>query len=410
MKAIKFRIYPTLAQRRQLTKEFAARRRVWNWALECRSLSYRLDKTSLNAVALSRLLTQAKASDTFLRSASATALNNTLWDLDAAFQKFFRQQAKYPRFKKFGTVNSVCYQLDKRAPVFLDGELLRLPKLGAIRVVWSASVPVIPNSATVSRTQDGAWFVALQYDTPDAIHPPTPIRDVIGLDFGLTTLVTTSEGEKLNGRKPFKGSKRRLARYQRRFSKTAKGGANRRKLKCRVARIHRKIRDQRLDFSHQLSTRLVRENRAIGIEDLGVKGMMANGKLASAVADCGWSELRRQLTYKSSWLGRTLVVFPRFERSTGVCPKCGLVGPKLPLGVRSWACECGAHHDRDIAAAKVIAMYTARNAGIDGFGLVHKPEDSGNAKVRTGMMKQTRSEQAGRDAGSTAYPAVRLRA
>jgi putative transposase len=410
MKAIKLRIYPTLKQRRQLAREFAARRKVWNWALECRSLSYRLDKTSLNVVALSRLLTQAKASDTFLRSASATALNNTLWDLDAAFQNFFRKQARYPRFKKFGVVNSVCYQLDKRQFIFRDGERLSLPKLGAMRVVWSAPVPAFPNSATVSRTRDGAWFVSLQYDAPDAINPPSPVRDVIGLDFGLTTLITTSEGEKHNGRKPFKSSKRRLARYQRRLSKAAKGGINRRKLKCRVARIHRKIGDQRRDFSHQLSTRLVRENRAIGIEDLGVKGMMANGKLASAVADCGWSELRRQLTYKSAWLGRTLVVFPRFERSTGICPACGLVGEKLPLGVRTWTCGCGAHHDRDIAAAKVIAMYTARNAGINGFGLAHKPEDSGNAKVRAGVKKQTRSEQAGTDADSTAYPAVRLRA
>lgn len=409
MKAIKFRIYPTLAQRRQLAKEFSVRRKVWNWALECRSLSYRLDKTSLNAVTLSRLLTQAKASDTFLRSASATALNNTLWDLDTAFQSFFRKQARYPQFKKYGSVNSVCYQLDKRKKVFRDGELLTLPKLGKLRVVWSASVPVIPNSATVSRTQDGKWFVALQYEAPDVIHAPEPIRDVIGLDFGLTTLVATSEGEKLNGRKPFKSSKRRLARYQRRLSKSAKGGKNRRKLKCRVARIHRKIGNQRRDFSHQLSTRLVRENRAIGIEDLGVKGMMANGKLASAVADCGWYELRRQLTYKSAWLGRTLVVFPRFQRSTGVCPDCGLVGPKLPLGVRSWTCECGALHDRDIAAAKVIAIHTARNAGINGFGLANKPEDSGNAKVRAGMMKQTRSEQAGKETGSTAYPAMRLR-
>lgn len=108
--------------------------------------------------------------------------------------------------------------------------------------------------------------------------------------------------------------------------------------------------------------------------------------------------------------GRTLIVFPRFERSTGVCPECGFIGPKLPLDVRSWTCECGALHDRDIAAAKVIAMYTTRNVGINGFGLANKPEDSGNAKVRAGVMKQTRSEQSGTDAGSTAYTAVRLRA
>ena len=409
MKAAKFRIYPTLRQRRQLMREFAAKRRVWNWALECRILSYKLDKVSLNAVALSRHLTQAKTSDIFLRSVSATALTNVLWDLDAAFQSFFRKDGKYPRFKKRIHVNSTCYTLDKRAKAFRDGERLALPKLGELRVRWTKSIPVIPNSATVSRTPDGKWFVSLQYEAPDPLYPPAPIREAIGLDFGLTTLVATSEGEKLNGRKPFKASQRRLARYQRRFAKASKGGQNRRKLKHRVAQIHRKIGNQRRDFSHQLSVRIVRDNRIIGIEDLNVRGMMANGNLARAVADCGWYELRRQLTYKAQWYGRQIVVYPRFERSTGVCPDCGIVGPKLPLSVRAWTCECGQHHDRDIAAARVIALYSARNAQINGSGLAHKPENSCKAKVRAETKEQTRSEQVGRDADSTDTP-VRLRA
>lgn len=362
MKATKLRIYPRLAQRRQLTREFQARRFVWNWALGRRSKAWRDEKLSLNAVALSRELTCLKTSTPFLGAASATVLNNTLWDLDSAYAKFFKKHGRYPRFKKRGTVQSVCYQLDKRQAVFRDGEYLRLPKLGPVETVWSASIPVIPNSATVSRTPDGKWYLALQYEAEDRIDTPAPRHDLVGLDFGITTLVATSREEKLNGRKPFKKSKRKLRFAQRRLAKARKSGTNRRKLKCRVARIHQRIGDQRRDFLHKLSTKIARENQAIGIEDLHMRGMMANGKLASAVADCGWHELRRQLTYKAQWYGRKLIVIGRFDPTSKVCSGCGhVLEGKLPLSLRSWMCpSCGAEHDRDINAAKVIAHLAAK--------------------------------------------------
>ena len=389
MKAIKFRIYPTLAQRRQLIREFAVRRRVWNWALERRSVAYKADKTSLNAVALSRELTLKKASDTLLKTASATALINTLWDLDEAFKKFFKKQANYPKRKKFGTVNSVCYNIDKRAKVFRDGELLKLPKLGAVDVVWSKSIPVTPNSATVSKTPDGRWFVALQYDAQDAIDAPKT-GHAVGIDLGLTCFAAMSDGAKIMPPKPLRAGLRKLAHAQRDLSRAKRGSVGRRKAKGRVARIHSRIAFQRADFLHKLSTSIVVEHDQIAVEDLNVRGMMANGKLARSIGDASWSEFRRMLTYKSKWMGRELLLVPRFERTTGVCPDCGLVGERLPLNVRSWKCECGAVHDRDVAAARVI-LATARSAGIAGGGR-NKPDEMGISPENTAACESGKAQ------------------
>jgi len=235
MKAIKFRFYPTLKQRRQLASEFKIKRLVWNWALKTRSDAYKLDKTNLNAVALSRMLTQYRRQTPFLKAGSATVSTYTLRDLDEAFQKFFKKQGRYPKCKKFGVVNSCQYQIDKRQKHFIDGELLKLPKLGNVKVVWSMSIPVIPNSATISKSPDGKWYISLQYDTPDKTNIPEPTRDAIGLDFGITTLIADSTGKKQNGLSPFKKSRRKLAKAQRRLSKAKKGGMNRSKAKQRVA-------------------------------------------------------------------------------------------------------------------------------------------------------------------------------
>lgn len=384
MKAAKFRIYPTITQRRQLSKEFAARRKVWNWALERRSSAYKADKTSLNAVVLSRELTQLKTSEPFLKSVSATALTYTLRDLDEAFKKFFRKEAKYPKRKKFGTVNSVKYQIDKRKgqQVFRDGELLKLPKLGVVKVRWSKSIPVIPNSATVSKTPDGRWFVSLQYDAQDMIDLPHSDKE-LGIDLGLSCFIAGSDGRKEYSPKPYKQAMRRLAHAQRNLSRKKNGSSNRRKARQRVAMIHRQIADQRANFLHQQSTRIVTEHGLIAIEDLHVRGMMANRKLARSIGDVAWSEFRRQLNYKSKWYGRKLAITPRFARSTGVCPECGKIGEKLPLNIRTWTCQCGAIHDRDVAAAKII-LQTARSAGL-ACGGRSKPDDSGLIRDNTAV-------------------------
>ncbi|WP_240761765.1 RNA-guided endonuclease InsQ/TnpB family protein [Nitrosococcus wardiae] len=390
MKAYKLRFYPTLAQRRQLGKEFNACRYVWNWALDRRTKAYKENGESLYAVALSRELTLLKASQPFLKAASATALTYILKSQDEAFQKFFKKQARYPKFKKRGAMRSCTFQIDKRRgdKVFLPGEFLRLPKLGPVRVAWSyRDILVMPNSATVSKNAAGQWFISLQCDCIDVINPPATDK-TIGLDLGVSTLVAMSDGRKEKPKRFLKQSLRRLAHAQRDLSRAKKGSCNRRKQKSRVARLHQRIANKRANFLHGLSTEIVRENQAIAIEDLNVRGVMANGKLARSVGDCGWHELRRQLTYKAKWYGRPLTIVPRFQRTTGVCPDCGVIGEKLPLSVRSWTCEhCGSEHDRDIAAARVIDQVgnTLGSRGTEACGWAHQPDDSGTTRDNMGL-------------------------
>jgi putative transposase len=359
MKAYKLRFYPTLAQRRQLEKEFNVCRYVWNWALDRRSKAYKQTGETLYAVALSRELTLLKNSQTFLKAASATALTYVLKSQDEAFKRFFKKQAHYPKFKRRGSVRSCTFQIDKRRGdnVFIPGERLNLPRLGTVKVVWSyTDISVFPNSATVSRNSAGQWFVSLQCDCMDIINPPVTSKTV-GLDLGLSTLITTSDGRKIKPKRFLRKSLRRLRFAQRPLSKAVKGGSNRRKQKSRVACIHQRIASKRANFLHGLSTSIVSENQAIAIEDLNVCGVMANGKLARSVEDCGWYALRRQLTYKANWYGRQLNIVDRFQHTTGVCPECGTVGERLPLSVRAWKCEhCDRRHDRDIAAARMIDL------------------------------------------------------
>lgn len=189
----------------------------------------------------------------------------------------------------------------------------------------------------MSRNPAGQWFVSLQCDCIDVINPPATNK-TIGLDLGLSTLVATSDGKKEKPRRFLKSSLRRLKFAQRRLSKTARGGSNRRKQKSRVARHHQGIANQRVNFLHGLSTSIVRESQAIAIEDLNVRGVIANRKLARSVGDCGWYALRRQIAYKAKWYGRQLNIVPRFQRTTGVCPEGGTVGDKLPPRVRAWTC------------------------------------------------------------------------
>jgi putative transposase len=262
--------------------------------------------------------------------------------------------------------------------VFIPGERLNLPKLGAVNVVWSyRDIPVFPNSTTVSRNAAGQWFMSLQCDCVDIIHPPET-RKTVGLDWGLSTMIATSDGQKIKPKRFLKNGLRKLKRSQRRLSKAAKTQGVEITDVCFVARIHQRITNQRANFLHNLSTSIVCENQAIAIEDLNVRGAIVNGKLARSVGDCGWYELRRQLTYKARWYGRQLNIVSRFQRTTGVCPECGTIGDKLPLSVRAWTCaHCDRRHDRDIAAAQIINLMgnTVRSTGIDACGLAHKPEE-----------------------------------
>lgn len=223
---------------------------------------------------------------------------------------------------------------------------------GPLDIRWSRPLPKAaqPSTVTVSRDATGRWFVSLLCES--AIEPHAPADEVTGIDAGLTSLVTLSTGEKIANPRHERRDRERLARAQRDLARKHMNSANRTKTRLKVARIHARIADRRHDSLHKLTTRLVRENQAVMIEDLSVRNMTRNHHLARGISDAAWAELRAMLEYKCDWYGRRLVVIDRWYPSSRTCSTCGHLAASLPLNIREWDCEsCGARHDRDVNAA-----------------------------------------------------------
>ncbi|WP_340375313.1 RNA-guided endonuclease TnpB family protein [Streptomyces sp. SS7] len=217
------------------------------------------------------------------------------------------------------------------------------------------------------------------------------VQAAVGIDAGITSLVTLSTGEKVAHPKHERRDRARLARAQRELSRKAKGSANREKARRRVARVHARIADRRRDFLHKLSTRLVRENQTVVIEDLTVRNLLKNGKLARAISDASWTELRSLLEYTCAWYGRELVVIDRWFPSSKLCGACGTVAAKLPLHVREWTCDhCGAVHDRDVNAARtILAAGLAASACGDGVRPQRESSRTGRSSVKQEPQRAT---------------------
>jgi putative transposase len=236
--------------------------------------------------------------------------------------------------------------------VRVEGEHLYVPKVGLVKLVLHRPVEGVIKSATFTQDATGAWYVSLvvHFELPDVTPPaPRPERTV-GVDLGLKDLAVLSDGERVPAPKHYRRAERKLRRLQRHLSRCQKGSKNREKARQAVARQHLKVANQRRDFLHRLSIRLVRRFDAIAIEDLNVKGV-GRTNLAKSVYDAGWAELRFQLTYKARWAGKHLVVVGRFFPSSRLCGACGAVNSNLTLSDRIWTCECGVTHDRDLNAA-----------------------------------------------------------
>jgi putative transposase len=355
-RAFKLRFYPTGEQAAELSRTFGCVRLVYNKALEARTEAWLRESHQINYVESSALLTGWKKTEelAFLNEVSAVPLQQALRHLQGAFVSFWAKRSGYPRFKS-RKKSRLSAEYTRSAFAYRDG-LLKLAKMSEpLDIVWSRPLPdgVEPSTVTVSRDRAGRWFVSLLCeDSSVRVLAPAP-NPVVGIDVGITALVTLSTGEKVENPTFEKKDRERLVRAQRALARKENGSKNRDKARVTVARVHARITDRRRDHLHQLTTRLVRETQTVVIEDLAVRNLLGNHTLARAISDAAWSELRRQLEYKCAWYGRELVVLDRFYPSSKTCSTCGDRLAELPLGVREWTCPgCGTRHDRDVNAAR----------------------------------------------------------
>ncbi|MFG2257832.1 RNA-guided endonuclease InsQ/TnpB family protein [Streptomyces mirabilis] len=351
-RAFKYRFCPTDAQAAELSRTFGCVRKVYNLALAARTEAWsRQERVSYHQT--SAMLTAWKKTGelAYLNEVSSVPLQQTLRHLQTAFTHFFGKRARYPRFKSRKTSRRSA-EYTTSAFRFRDGALTLAKMTEPLAVVWSRPLPegAKPSTVTVSQDSAGRWFVSLLCDDPGV--KPLPARgNAVGIDAGLEHLLTLSTGEKITNPRHERRDRAALAREQRRLAKKEKGSANRARARLKVAKIHARIADRRRDTLHKLTTRLVRENQTIVIEDLTVRNMVRNHRLARSISDAAWSEFRSMLEYKAQWYGREVIAVDRWFPSSKLCSVCGTLRDRMPLNVRTWTCDCGTTHDRDVNAA-----------------------------------------------------------
>lgn len=368
-RAYKYRFYPTPEQAEQLARTFGCVRYVYNRALAERSRAWTQEQRRVTQAETSRMLTQWKRDpDTaWLAEPSKGPLQATLRHLQDAYTRFWNKQAGYPKFKKKGrSKDSATYF--RNCFTYRNGQIKLAKQSEPLDIRWSRPLPdgADPSQVTVSRDSAGRYHISILVE--DTITPHTPTDTTVGIDAGITTLYTLSTGEKIANPRHEKKDREKLARAQRQLSKKQKGSKNREKARQKVARIHARIADRRRDYLHKLSTRLVRENQVIAIEDLSVRNMLKNHSLARAISDASWAQFRRMLEYKADWYGREIIAIDRFYPSSKTCSACGMLQDSMPLNIRDWTCPgCGETHDRDVNAAKnILAAGLAVSACGDG--------------------------------------------
>ncbi|MER5928178.1 RNA-guided endonuclease InsQ/TnpB family protein [Streptomyces mirabilis] len=352
-RAYRYRFCPTDAQAAELSRTFGCVRKVYNMALAARTEAWTRQER-VNYHQTSAMLTAWKRTGelAYLNEVSSVPLQQALRHLQTAFANFFGKRARYPRFKSRKKSRKSA-EYTTSAFRFRDGEL-RLAKMSEpLRIVWSRPLPegVSPSTVTVSQDAAGRWFVSMLCEDPGIRHLPATDA-AVGIDAGLDHLLALSTGEKIANPRHERRDRAVLAKAQRRLAKKEKGSANGVKARRKVARIHARIADRRRDSLHQITTRLVRENQTLVIEDLSVRNMVKNRKLARVISDAAWREFRGMLEYKAQWYGREVIAVDRWFPSSKLCSACGTLQDKMPLNVRTWTCGCGATHDRDVNAAK----------------------------------------------------------
>jgi putative transposase len=373
--AHRIRLDPSNVQATYLARAAGTARFAYNWALGEWQKQYEACKTDPtltkpSEAVLRRQLNSIKRDQfPWMMEVTKNAPQMAIMQLGRAFENFFAGRARYPRFRRKGRDDRFAISNDQFR---IEGRLIRIPKLGWVRM-WEAlrfAGKVV--SASVTRIADH-WYASITVDTSDPPVPPADNQGTVGVDLGIKALATLSTGETFEGPKALRTLLTRLRQLSRALSRKVKGSRNRAKAKLKLARLHARIANIRRDSPHQLSTSITRRFHTIGIEDLNVKGMLGNRHLARAIADMGFYELRRQLEYKATWRGGQVVLVDRWFPSSKLCSCCAYRLDSLGLDMRHWTCPgCGASNNRDVNAAinlrNVAVSSTASACGGEGAG------------------------------------------
>lgn len=359
-KAYRFRLYPNQEQKVFLAKCFGCSRFVYNHFLRLTTDVYAESKKSLRYKEWAKLLTHLKKEYEWLKEVNSQSLQQTLKDLETAYVRFFKGLAKFPNFKKRS--NQQSFRVPQHFSITEEGQL-KLPKMTPIKMVIHREFEGEIKSVTITKTASGKYYVSLvtELDIPKA-----PLNGKkIGLDLGLKDFVITSKPEKFPNPGYFQRSLRHLKIRQRRLSRKVKGSNNREKARIRVAKIHEKVANQRLDYQHKISLQLTCENQAISCEDLNIKGMVKNRKLAQQISDVAWGQFLTLLEYKGELYGCEISRVDRFFPSSKRCSYCGYIKEDLTLKDREWTCpECHTSHDRDVNACQNLLMFSEKCLGV----------------------------------------------
>ena len=356
IRAFKFRFYPTKSQIELLAKSFGCARVVYNKGLDFKTKVYKDSKENTPYSKLSSFLTKLKQEKEYvwLNEVSSVCLQQSLRHLDIAYTNFFKKRSKFPKYKNRNSTQAI--KLNKSAFSWNGKDLKIAKSKEPLKIHWSREFEGEPTGLTITKDSSGRYFVSLTVE--ENIQQLDKRSESVGIDLGLTTFATLSNGQEFKAPKPLASHQRRLRKYQQALAKATKGGQNRAKKRVCVAKVQAKIKDIRQDFNHKLSTKLIRENQAIMVESLQVKNMMKNKRLAKHIGDVGWGQFLSFLKYKAEWYGRSLIEIDQFFPSSKICSSCQYKLEKLDLSVRKWQCpNCSATNDRDLNAS--INIHTA---------------------------------------------------
>lgn len=361
LKAFKYQVYPTEEQKSSMDKHFGCSRFIYNWALDKKIKAYQQDQNKISCFELINSLPKLKEEHEWLSEVYSQCLQMSIRNLDNAFTSFFRKNNKFPQFKSKHKSKQSC-QYPQGINVDFENNQIFFPKIGKVKSVLHRKFEGKIKTATLSKSSTNKYFISILVD--DSEERPNKViiteNTTIGIDVGIKTFATISNGKKVDNPKFLKQSEKRLSILQKRLSKKKLDSKNRKEAKLLVAERHEKVTNQRNDFLHKLSYSLVSENQVAMIvcEDLNIKGMMKNHKLAKSISDVSWNRFNSFLEYKCDWYGKTYSQIGRFDASSKICNVCGFTNNNLTLKDRSWDCSsCKTTHDRDENASINIKKF-----------------------------------------------------